>query len=87
MYGTDISHEEHGGITWTAFKEDRGGTLYFPKKLEFKDEPIQMWLDIHNYLQIAKTGIGSVRLEVCDYAFTGFSKGNGSKKEGVKLNA
>jgi len=85
MYGTDISHEEHSGMLWTALKEDRGGKLYFPKELVFKDEPILMWLNIRNYLQIAKTSVGGVRLEVCDYAFTGFSKGR--KKEGVTLNA
>jgi len=84
MYGTDITPEESNGTRWSVLTEDRGGRLYFPKELSFTG-PILMWLNIRNYMQVVKSPTGSVRLEVCDYAFTGFGKG--TDKKGVELNA
>jgi len=78
MYGTDATDGEDG---WTILTEDRGGSVYFPKALDFKkDESIVMWLGIRNYLRFTE----DLRLEVCDYAFMGFKKGLG--KQEVKVN-
>jgi hypothetical protein len=74
MYGTDAEPAEDK--SWTILKENRGGSLYFPtdkNKLSFdktgegKDQVV-MWLGIRNYLRFTD----DLRLEVCDYSFTGF---------------
>jgi len=77
MYGTDASPEDE----WTILTEDRGGELYFPTKLKdlkLGSEKV-MWLGIRNYLRFTE----DLRLEVCDYAFTGFK--SGMDKQGVDL--
>ncbi|MCL2571359.1 MAG: CRISPR-associated protein Csx19 [Defluviitaleaceae bacterium] len=71
MYGTDLAYEGN----WTILTEDRGGQLYFPGKLALKKDDIYMWLGIRNFLRIVESSVGGVRLEVCDYVFTGFKEG------------
>jgi len=87
MYGTDVEIEEKQGAQWTALFEDRGGKVYFPKKLYFSQsskEGVLMWLNIRNFLREGENSVGGIKLEVCDYVFTGFSKGR--NKEGVSLD-
>ena len=78
MYGTDVRENDTNDKSWTALIEDRGGKVYFPKDLKVASD-IPMWLGIRNYLRFTE----DLRLEVCDFAFTGFRKG--SDKERVKL--
>jgi len=74
MFGTTIVSKKTD-TTWTVFTEDRGGELYFPCELKFKGD-IRMWLNIRNFFQVVESAVGGVWLEVCDYTFTGFSKGD-----------
>jgi len=68
MYGTSANIDA-GNRNWTILTEDRGGKVCFPKELKFGDETV-MWLGIRNYLRFTE----DLRLEVCDYAFTGFKR-------------
>ena len=84
MYGTSAQSKDG----WTIFSEDRGGNVYFPKEITFdaKDgnAEVVMWLGIRNYLRFTE----DLRLEVFDYAFTGFMQGlgnDGKYKQEVKL--
>jgi CRISPR-associated protein (TIGR03984 family) len=79
MYGTDIA-EQTGD--WTRLTEQRGGGLYFPKRLEFeKDRPVALWLKIRHYLQYnpvavaANAQTGKPALETADYRYLGFAQG------------
>ena len=76
MYGTDYDDIND---KWIMLKEERGGGIYFPKVHDFNGDKI-MWLGICNYLRFTD----DLRLEVCDYVFTGFKRGNG--KQEVALN-
>ena len=81
MYGTSA----HAEGDWTLLKEDRGGELYFPKGLEFENNQVVMWLGIRNYLRFTE----DLRLEVFDYAFTGFMRGlneKGTYKDKIPLS-
>lgn len=65
MYGTKGSVIDD---KWTVLSEDRGGDIYFPAKVETTDGKVQLWLKVRNFLRFTQ----DLRLEVCDYAFTGF---------------
>jgi CRISPR-associated protein (TIGR03984 family) len=71
MYGTDAKPDVD---EWIVLKEGRGGALYFPRNIAdaaHREKEIIMWLGIRNYLRFTT----DLRLEVCDYTFTGFKKG------------
>ena len=91
LYGTSHRIEDD----YTILSEDRGGKLYFPKEIQYEpleakqeDKEVITWLSIRNYLRFSE----DLRLEVCDYAFTGFRQGRPQKEnkderpKEVKLN-
>jgi len=91
MYGSNvIDEQDDDDPSWSVLTEDRGGKIYFPQRLSFgKDEQIQIWLKIRSFFKIVdrktdNSEPSSIHLDVCDYAFTGFSKG--PEKEEVKID-
>ncbi|GHU52418.1 hypothetical protein AGMMS49975_08150 [Clostridia bacterium] len=93
MYGENA--EETGN--YIKLWEERGGEIYFPKKLSFSENKVGLMLGICNFVRynpvpvcpkgadtdfgLSKSGAGA--LEVIDYAYTGFYYGH--NKTEVKL--